>query len=84
MKKHSIFQGIALTRKLAAILVLLAVAATSFYIYTPDTKASSYSIVILSHYNKILKVGQSFYLTGVSSTGKRIRHNHGRRGKLQY
>lgn len=72
MKKHSIFQRIALTHKLAAILVLLAVTAATFYIYTPDTKASGYSIVILSHYNKILKVGQSFYLTGVSSNGKRI------------
>lgn len=72
MKKHSIFRRIALTRKLAAILVLLAVTATTFYIYTPETQASGYSIVILSHYNKILKVGQSFYLTGVSSNGKRI------------
>ncbi len=72
MKQHSIFRGTALSRKLTAILILVAVTAAVFCKTVPECQASGYSIIILSHYNKTLKIGQSFYLAGVSSNGKRI------------
>ncbi len=72
MKQYSIFRGTALSRKLTAILILIAVTAAVFFNTVPACQASGYSIVILSHYNKTLKIGQSFYLAGVASNGKRI------------
>ncbi len=72
MKHHSTVRWIVLTHKLAAILILLAMTATTLYIHSPETQASGYSVIILSHYNKTLKIGQSFYLAGISSNGKRI------------
>lgn len=72
MKHHSAIRWIVLTHKLAAILILLAMTATTLYIHSPVTQASDYSVIILSHYNKSLKIGQSFYLVGISSNGKRI------------
>lgn len=72
MKHHSNFQGIALTHKLAAILITLAMIASTFYTQPPEIQASGYSFIILSNYNKTLKVGQPFYLAAVSTSGKRI------------
>lgn len=72
MKYHSNIRWIVLTQKLAAILIILAMTATTLYIHSPESQASGYSVIILSHYNKTLKIGQSFYLTGISSNLKRI------------
>lgn len=35
-------------------------------------QASGYALVILSQYSRTLKIGQSFYLVGLASNGKRI------------
>lgn len=72
MKNHSDIRWIALTHKLAAILIILAMTATTLYTYSPMAQAAGYSVIILSHYKKTLKIGQVFYLVGVSSNGKRI------------
>ncbi len=72
MKYHSNVRWIVLTRKLSAILILLAVTAEALYTHSPESQASGYSVIILSHYNKTLKIGQSFYLSGISSNFKRI------------
>lgn len=72
MKHHSSFRRIALTHKLAAILISLAFIASTLYTQPPEIQASSYSLIILTNYNKTLKIGQSFFLAAISTSGKRI------------
>lgn len=51
-------------------LVLITTSITTNFISIQSV--SSYSFVILSKYNCTLKIGQSFYLAGIASNGKRI------------
>lgn len=73
MKHHSIFRGISATRKLAAVLITLAVIASTFYTNSPMARASGFSLIVLSQYNKTLDIGQSFYLVGIASNGKTVK-----------
>lgn len=72
MKHDSNIRGIALTHTLSAILIILALIASTLYIHTPSSQASGYSLIILSTRNKTLNIGQSFCLIAVSSSQKRI------------
>ena len=60
------------TRTLAILITLVLVTASTM-LYPNALKASSgYAMVVLSRYNCNLKIGQSFYLIGVASNGKRV------------
>lgn len=59
-------------RRWTAILLTLVLVTTSIMTNHIDTQASGYSLIILSRYNQTLKIGQSFYLAGIVSNGKRI------------
>lgn len=55
-----------------AILLVLVLVTTSITTNCKTTQASGYSLVVLSCYNRTMKIGQSFYLIGVASNGKRV------------
>lgn len=71
MKQHSIFQTI-IHRGFITIPLILALLATTLMIDSPDSQASSFSFIVLTKYKKTLNIRQSFYLVGISSSGKRI------------
>lgn len=64
-------QRIAL-RRWTAILLALVFVTTSIMTNQFASQASGYSLVALSSYNRTLKIGQTFYLIGVASNGKRV------------
>lgn len=59
-------------RRWTAILLILVLVTTSIMTNHIATQASGYSLVVLSSYNRTLKIGQSFFLVGVASNGKRV------------
>lgn len=62
-----------LLRKRTYILFSLALIATLFTTnVTSIQSAGGYAFVLLSRYNCTLQIGQSCFLTGVASNGKRI------------
>lgn len=66
-KRQLVFKG-------TILVLVLVVAAILSTMLTPNAlkASSSYSLVVLSRYQCQLKVGQSFYLIGAASNGKRI------------
>lgn len=56
-----------------AILSAVVLFTTSFLSTTETAQAASPALVVLSRYNCTMKIGQSFYLTGIASNGKWVR-----------
>ena len=55
------------------VFLVLVLFCTSFFLNLYSSQASSgYSFIILSRYNCNMKIGQSFFLAGIASNGKRI------------
>lgn len=60
-------------RLITAILIIVLLSTVTTVSNTSDCCASgSLSLVILSKYQKTMKIGQSFYLTGIATNGKTI------------
>lgn len=75
MKDFSYFSKVQRLVFMRCIAILSAVVLFTTSIITDPSvsqAASSLSIVILSRYNCTMKIGQSFYLIGVASNGKRV------------
>lgn len=70
MKQHSFIQkaGIILLS-----LILAATAAMNPKINTYVSASSDFAFIVLSSYNRTVKIGQSFYLAAIASNGKTVR-----------
>lgn len=67
MKQHSFFQK---TGIILLSFILAAVAVMNPKINTASSASSGFSFIILSSYNRTVKIGQSFYLTAIAGNGK--------------
>lgn len=67
MKQYSIIQK---TGVILFTLILAATAVLNPKINTISSASSGFSFIVLSSYNRTVKIGQSFYLTAVASNGK--------------
>lgn len=74
MKKDSMYSSIQRMVLMPVIAILSAVVlvTTSIITQVVPVQASSLAFVVLSRYNCTMKIGQSFYLAGIASNGKRI------------
>lgn len=71
--RNSIARKVIRCRLLAAILTMVLFGTVTTVSNTSNCHASgSISLVILSNYQKTMKIGQSFYLTGIATNGKTI------------
>jgi uncharacterized protein YjdB len=71
MKQYSIHLKSA--AKLLSVCMAIVLIATTFYYNSPESQASTVSFVILSKYKNTLKIGQSFRLVGVATSGKTVK-----------
>lgn len=67
-QNHTIYRTVA-----AMLAIVTALSALGIYIYTPASRASAFSVVILSKYRATLKIGDTTRLIGIASNGRTVK-----------